>query len=326
MKKSVRIGITTGESSGICPEIIEKVMSDKALCSMYDLQVLKVDNDPAGILSLEAASEALRKKSIDAVVTCPICKKSASEAGFKHIGHTEYFASQFGVPGREPLMFMVSDSLRVALVTKHVAIADVPKMITKDKIIAHLRSLKRSLEVDFGINAPRIAVLGLNPHSGEEGMLGREEIEEITPAIIEANEEGILAFGPFASDGFFGSNAHLKYDAVLAMFHDQGLAPFKSLAFSEGVNFTAGLPIVRTSPAHGVGRDIVGKGIASADALRAAIYTAVDVVRSRRKFAEINANPLKKQHNEHNDSPRRGNPHKEANVDELLQNVVDKAH
>lgn len=316
MKNNIRIGITQGHLAGVGPEIIEKVMSDKALTSLYSLEVFAVENDPAGVRSLEEACEALRNKTIDAVVTCPICKKAATEAGFEYIGHTEYFSAKFGIQGREPLMFMVSDTLRVALVTKHTKLADVASMISTQRIVDHLRSLKRSLEVDFGIRAPKIAVLGLNPHCGEEGLLGEEERNFITPAINVANEEDILAFGPFAADGFFGSGSYHHFDAVLAMYHDQGLAPFKALSFNEGVNFTAGLPVVRTSPAHGVGLDIAGQGIASPDALRAAIYTAIDIVRGRRQYAEMTANPLPKSQNDN----RRGNgaPQKEANVEDLL--------
>lgn len=318
MKNNIKIGITRGHLAGIGPEIIEKVINDTAITSLYSLEVFAADDDPTGVRSLEMACEALRNKTIDAVVTCPICKKAAAEAGFEHIGHTEYFSSKFGVQGREPLMFMVSDTLRVALVTKHTRLADVPAMISTQRIVDHLRSLKRSLEVDFGIRAPKIAVLGLNPHCGEEGLLGDEERNYITPAIDVANEENILAFGPFAADGFFGSGSYHHFDAVLAMYHDQGLAPFKALSFSEGVNFTAGLPVVRTSPAHGVGLDIAGRGIASADALRAAIYTAIDIVRNRYQYGEMTANPLPKSQL---DNPRRGNnnaPQKEANVEDML--------
>ncbi len=321
MKKEIKIGITRGDSLGVGPELTDIIMSEKVLRSMYNLKVFDVDDDPTGVRSLEAATEALRNKSIDAIVTNPICKKRAAEAGFGHIGHTEFFSSRFGVSGREPLMFMICDSLRVALVTKHVPLSEVPSMISTQRILDHLRSLKRSLEVDFGIRGPKIAVLGLNPHCGEEGLLGNEERNFIIPTIDIANDEGILAFGPFAADGFFGSGAYLKFDAVLAMYHDQGLAPFKALSFSEGVNYTAGLPVVRTSPAHGVGFDIAGKGIASPDALKAAIYAAADIVRSRRAYAEMTANPLQKQTNEHNEGGRRGAPHKDVNVDELLETI-----
>lgn len=321
MTNDIKIGITRGDSLGVGPELIEIIMGEKSLRSMYNLQIFDLNDDPTGVKSLEAATEALQNRTIDAVVTCPICKQRAAEAGFGHIGHTEFFSSRFGVQGREPLMFMISDSLRVALVTKHIPVSEIPAMISTNRIIEHIRSLKRSLEVDFGIRAPKIAVLGLNPHCGEEGLLGNEERNFITPAIDVAKEEGILAFGPFAADGFFGAGSYHHFDAVLAMYHDQGLAPFKALSFNEGVNFTAGLPVVRTSPAHGVGFDIVGKGIASAEALRAAIYAANDIVRSRRNFAEMTANPLQKQQGEHNDSGRRGTPHKDVNVDELLETI-----
>ncbi len=316
MKNSIKIAITSGHKAGVATEIIEQILADKALTSLYNLSVISIDDDPTGIKALDAAVEALKKKEIDAVVTAPISKAEASEAGFSAIGHTEFFASHFQVEGREPLMVLMSDGLKVALVTKHTAITEVAPLIKKDVVLSHIRSLSRSLTVDFKINAPKIAVLALNPHAGENGMLGREEIEEIIPAIEAANIEGIYAFGPFAADGYFGSGAYAKFDATLAMYHDQGLAPFKTLAFDGGVNYTAGLPIVRTSPGHGVGLDIAGKGIASSSAMRAAIYAAADIVRSRRHYGEISANPLKKHHHESNDN-RRG-AHKDVNVDELF--------
>lgn len=319
MKNIIKIGITVGDATGIGGEIIEKVLSDKRFKDMYPVEIFRVKDDPTGIKSLYAGAEALRGKQIAALVTCPIDKARAAEAGFEHIGHTEYFAKEFGVPGREPLMFMVSENLRVALVTKHVALSDVPPMITTQKVLDTIRSIKRSLQVDFAIPSPRIAVLGLNAHSGEHGLLGHEEINFISPAINVAIEEGTFAFGPFAADGFFGSGAYSTYDAVVAMYHDQGLIPFKTLSFDSGVNFTAGLPVVRTSPCHGTGADIAGKGIADENSLRAAIYTATDIVRSRRTFAALIANPLQRQEVENND--RRSNrPIKDENVEDLFAN------
>ncbi len=316
MKNTINIGITSGHKAGVATEIIEKVMADKSLTSTYKLTLISIDDDPTGVKALEASVEALKSKTIDAVVTAPISKSEAAAAGFSAIGHTEFFASHFKKEGREPLMVLMSDSLKVALVTKHTAISEVAPLIKKELILSHIRSLARSLTVDFKISSPKIAILALNPHAGENGMLGREEIDEIIPAIEAANIEGIYAFGPFAADGYFGSGAYTKFDATLAMYHDQGLAPFKTLAFDGGVNFTAGLPIVRTSPGHGVGLDIAGKGIASASALRAAIYAAADIVRSRRYYGEISANPLKKHH--HEDSNNRRGTQRDVNVDELL--------
>ncbi len=316
MKNKIKIGITSGHKAGVATEIIEQITSDKNIKAMFDLKVISLEDDPTGIKALDAAAEALRKKEIDAVVTAPISKSEAGAAGFKYIGHTEFFTANFAVEGRQPVMFLISEGIRVALVTKHTAINEVAANITVESIVDHLRSLSRSLTVDFGIDSPKIAVLGLNPHCGDGGLIGKEEQEIITPAIEAACREGIYAFGPFAADGFFGSGTYSKFDAVLAMYHDQGLAPFKALAFDGGVNFTAGLPVVRTSPGHGVGLDIAGKGIASPASMRSAIYAAADIVRSRRRFAEMTANPLRKQHSDSHDN-RRG-PHKDVNVDEMF--------
>lgn len=317
MQNKIKIGITRGDERGIGREIIEKVLSDKRFTQMYPCEVFDLQDDMAGILSLDAAVEAYRSRRVDAIVTCPIDKGAAHAAGFGFVGHTEYFAHHFGVQGREPLMFMISDRLRVALVTKHVALEDVAAMITVDRVLGHIRSLKRSLEVDFGVRAPRIAVLGLNPHCGEGGMLGQQEQQFIAPAVKSAMDEGVLAFGPFAADGFFGSGNFAKFDAVLAMYHDQGLAPFKALVFQDGVNFTAGLPIVRTSPAHGVGLDIAGQDIADPSSLRAAIYSATDIVRARQLYGQMTANPLQKQ-NVEPDRGHRGGATRDVNVDELF--------
>lgn len=315
MQNRIKIGITRGDERGIGREIIAKVLEDKRFTQMCPCEIFDAQDDMAGIKSLDAAVEAYRAHTIDAIVTCPIDKAAAAAAGFGFVGHTEYFAHHFATPGREPLMFMIAPSVRVALVTKHVALENVTPMLSVQLVLDHLRSLRRSLEVDFLIRAPRIAVLGLNPHCGEQGMLGDQEARIISPAIDAANNEGILAFGPFAADGFFGSGNYAKFDAVLAMYHDQGLAPFKTIAFENGVNFTAGLPIVRTSPAHGVGLDIAGKDIADPSSLRAAIYAATDIVRARRTYGAMTANPLQKQFME---PDRGGRAQKDVNVDELF--------
>lgn len=244
------------------------------------------------LASLQAASKELEDGLIDAVVTSPINKANIQSDEFRFPGHTEYLDARFHES--EPLMMMVSDQMRVGLVTIHLPLAEVAKNITTLAVLEKLRALKRSLIRDFGIREPKIAVLGLNPHAGDLGLLGKEEQEIIKPALVTANDEKILAFGPFAADGFFGSGAYKRYDAVLAMYHDQGLAPFKALAGDEGVNFTAGLSVVRTSPAHGVGYDIAGKNQAHEGSFRAALYLAADVVRNRRFYDEISANPLKK--------------------------------
>lgn len=252
------------------------------------------------IASLNAAVRDLKAGKIDVLVTCPINKKNTTGDDFGFIGHTEYLAAEFG--DAEPLMFMVSDTLKVGLVTMHIPLARVPEAVTTEAVLGHIRALKRSLERDFNIVGPKIAVLGLNPHAGDDGLLGTEEQEVIIPAIQSAKYENILAFGPFAADGFFGSGAYRKFDAVLAMYHDQGLAPFKALTFADGVNFTAGLSVVRTSPAHGVGFDIAGKMVADAAPLRAAIYQAIDIFRNRQVFDEASADPL--QHFSKNDRER----------------------
>jgi len=245
----------------------------------------------AALASLQAASKDLEEGLIDAVVTSPINKANIQSDEFRFPGHTEYLDARFH--DTEPLMMMVSDLMRVGLVTIHLPLAEVAPHITTQAILDKLRALKRSLVRDFGIREPRIAVLGLNPHAGDAGLLGNEEQEIIKPAIVSATDENILAFGPFAADGFFGSGGYKNYDAVLAMYHDQGLAPFKALAGEDtGVNFTAGLSVVRTSPAHGVGYDIAGKNVANEGSFRSALYLAADVVRNRKFYDEISANPL----------------------------------
>lgn len=255
--------------------------------------------------SLEMATNDLATNKVDVLVTAPIDKDSINAAGFQFPGHTEYLASMAGT--EQVLMFLVSDVLKIGIVTGHVPLKDVAQGITKERIVTKLRMMSESLVRDFAINSPKIAVLGLNPHAGDNGLLGSEEKDIIIPAIREASEQGIYAFGPYGADGFFGSGSYKKFDGVLAMYHDQGLAPFKAIAFDNGVNFTAGLPIVRTSPAHGVAYDLAGKGIADASSMRAAIFTALDVYENRRKYREFASNPLKKQEirDEERESPRR---------------------
>lgn len=244
-------------------------------------------------LSLEKATEDLATNKIDILVTAPISKEAIIKAGFQFPGHTEYLAHLSGVD--EALMVMVSPNLKVALVTSHIALKDVSKALTKEKVYAKIKALENSLKKDFGIIRPKIAVLGLNPHAGENGKMGTEESEAISPAIQQAKNENILAFGPYPADGFFGSNLLNQFDGILAMYHDQGLTAFKALAFDEGVNYTAGLPIVRTSPDHGTAFDIAGKNKASGQSFRSAIYLAMDVYRNRQFIKEINANPLQEQ-------------------------------
>lgn len=243
--------------------------------------------------SLEKATEDLASGKIDVLVTAPISKEAIGKAGFKFPGHTEYLADMAGQ--EEALMMMVSGALRVALVTSHLPLKDVPAALTKEKVVSKIKVLEASLKKDFGIQRPRIAVFGLNPHASENGKMGYEEADVIIPAIKEATSAGIFAAGPFPADGFFGSNARAQFDGVLAMYHDQGLAAFKALAFEDGVNFTAGLPIVRTSPDHGTAYDIAGQNTANPQSMRSAIYLAIDVYRTHQFFKEINENPLQVQ-------------------------------
>lgn len=242
--------------------------------------------------SLEAAVNDLASNKVDVLITCPINKDTIQSDTFQFPGHTEYLANMSNV--EESLMFLVSDTMRIGVATGHVPLKEVSEKLTKESILKKLRLMKESLERDFGVNKPRIAVLGLNPHAGDNGLLGSEEQDVILPAIREAENE-MTVFGPYGADGFFGTAQYKNFDGVLAMYHDQGLAPFKALAFDSGVNFTAGLPIVRTSPDHGTGYEIAGKGVASPDSLRAAIFAACDIFKYRKVFKEISANPLQPQ-------------------------------
>lgn len=244
-------------------------------------------------ISLEKATQDLASGKIDVLVTAPISKETIQMAGFKFPGHTEYLAHLSGK--EDALMMMVSDNLRVALVTSHIPLKEVVANVTEERVLKKIIELEKSLKKDFGIVRPKIAVLGLNPHAGERGKLGTEESEKISPAIQKAMEKGILTFGPYPADSFFGSRDYANFDGVLAMYHDQGLTGFKTIAFDNGVNFTAGLPIVRTSPDHGTAFGIAGKGTANEQSMRSAIYLAIDVYRTRKFIKEINKDPLKKQ-------------------------------
>lgn len=243
----------------------------------------------AAMTSLERAVADIKEGYIDVLVTAPINKRAMVGEGFGYTGHTEYLEKEFGVD--EVAMIMVCDRLKVGVVTGHIALKDVVKSITREKIVRKLRLMKDSLERDFGIDAPKIAVLGLNPHCGDGGLLGDEEQQIILPAVQDANEEGILAFGPYSPDGFFGTS-YSRFDAVLAMYHDQGLTPFKALAFEEGVNFTAGLPIVRTSPDHGTAYEMAGRDMADPRSMMAAIYTAIDIFNSRAEYDDLVENRM----------------------------------
>lgn len=243
------------------------------------------------VKSLVAAVEALKDKKIDGLVTAPIHKKNIQSPDFSFSGHTPYLRQAFGV--KDVLMLMSSDNFRVGLVTEHVPVSEIPRFITREAVLSKLNILRDSLTRDFGIDKPRVAVLGLNPHAGDEGLIGREEEDIIKPAIKDA-KHNMLVYGPFSADAFFARNQQQKFDAVLAMYHDQGLIPFKSLAFGEGINYTAGLPAVRTSPDHGTAFDIAGKNRADAGSFLAAVYGCLDIVQKRRDFQENHKNPLKK--------------------------------
>ncbi|MDE6324220.1 MAG: 4-hydroxythreonine-4-phosphate dehydrogenase PdxA [Paramuribaculum sp.] len=254
----------------------------------------------AAFVALEAAVADLRAEKIDAIVTAPINKATIRSGEFNFPGHTEYLESSLAENGEKALMILATENLRVALVTIHTPLATVASEITTEKVESKIIDFNSALVKDFAIPHPRIAVLSLNPHSGENGLIGTEEKDQIIPAIENARTARINCFGPFASDGFFGSGQWKKFDGILAMYHDQGLAPFKALAMDAGVNITSGLPYVRTSPDHGTGFDIAGKGDASEESMRQAIYSAIDIIRSRRLHTEITRNPLKKQYVERN--------------------------
>jgi 4-hydroxythreonine-4-phosphate dehydrogenase len=244
------------------------------------------------ILSLMQAGLALKENKIQGLVTAPFHKKNVQHPEFTHTGHTPYLRELFGV--KDALMLMVAENMRVGLVTEHVPLKDVSALVTREAILGKLRILKESLRKDFGIDKPRIAVLGLNPHAGDEGLVGTEEESVIRPAVIEARKNDLLVFGPYSADAFFARGQYAKFDAVLAMYHDQGLIPFKSLAIGEGVNYTAGLPGIRTSPDHGTAMDIAGKNRADESSFREAVFTCIDIFNKRMGYADARRNPIRK--------------------------------
>lgn len=252
-----------------------------------------VQNEIGGkyaLLSLKNTVADLLDHKVDVMVTAPINKKNMQQDGFDFPGHTEYLA----VEGRTEnyIMMLVSDAMRVAFVTGHIPIKNVSGQLTKEKIVAKIKLINDTLKRDFGVRKPKIAVLGLNPHAGDSGLLGTEENDIILPAVKDAQYLNILAAGPYSADGFFGSEQYKKFDCILCMYHDQGLIPFKAISFNSGVNYTAGLPFIRTSPDHGTGYDIAGKGIASEESFREAIYMAIDIYNKRAEYDNITANPL----------------------------------
>ncbi len=265
-----------------------------------DVKVTPGESTPeagaAARAALEQAVTDLKSGLVDALVTAPINKNNIQSAEFTFAGHTEYLEAALGEPDQHALMILCSDTLRVALVTTHLPLSDIPSAITRENVLEHIKAFSHSLRRDFGVHAPRIAVLSLDPHAGVGGLLGNEVNEVFVPAIIAAREERIMAFGPYSADGFFGSGANTHFDGVLAMYHDQGLAPFKTIAMDAGVNFTAGLDYVRTSPDHGTGYDIAGKNLADPTSMRQAIYTAIDICRNRVREDIATANPLRRQY------------------------------
>lgn len=263
-------------------------------------------------VSLEKATEEIIHGNADVLVTAPINKDNIQSKDFHFPGHTEYLAEKFG--GDSPLMFMVSRNLRIGVVTGHIPINQVSETVKKNTIVEKLKIMYHSLRRDFGIRKPKIAVLGLNPHAGDNGLIGEEEKTDIIPAIKELTNKGELCYGPFSADGFFADGKYNSFDAVLAMYHDQGLIPFKTLAFEDGVNFTAGLSVIRTSPGHGTAYDIAGKNLAKPDSFRAAVYLAIDVFRNRKMYDEANANPLP--------LPSQNDKGKDANINPFADEVL----
>lgn len=272
----------------------------------------------AAFKALEKAVSDVKRNAIDVLLTSPINKHNIQNKDFHFPGHTEYLENAFGGVGKKALMILLNENIRVALVTGHIPLSQVATTITQEDIMSKLKIFNQSLKQDFGIQRPRIAVLSLNPHAGDAGLLGNEEETIILPAMQEMEKKGILSFGPYPADGFFGSRSYEKFDGVLAMYHDQGLAPFKALAMEDGVNYTAGLSVIRTSPAHGTAYDIAGQNLASEESFRRALYLALDIYRNRRIYKEITANPLKRQYfDKGGDNEKLDLTKEESNVDTL---------
>lgn len=244
------------------------------------------------VKSLRAAVEALKKGEIDTLVTAPINKNNIQEADFKFPGHTDYLAQELQ---GDSLMFMVTDTLKVGLLTDHVAVKEVSDAITPELIKRKVALVEKSLRMDFALRKPKIAILGINPHSGDNGVIGKEDDEVLKPTIKELTGLGHLVYGPYSADSFFGSDSYKNFDAILAAYHDQGLIPFKTLSFGKGVNFTAGLSAVRTSPDHGTAYEIAGQGKADAGSFKEALFTALRIYRNRKEYDQLTQNPLQKQ-------------------------------
>ncbi|MEL6986672.1 MAG: 4-hydroxythreonine-4-phosphate dehydrogenase PdxA [Bacteroidota bacterium] len=250
------------------------------------------DGGKYAYIALDKATEDINNGLIDVLVTAPINKEAMKMADFPYPGHTEYLTQKFG--GSQSLMMMVNDSLRVGLLSNHIPVSEVASKVTKEHFVKKLKIFNRSLKQDFGKERPTIAVLGLNPHAGDNGTIGKEDLEILRPAIIEAKKNGAMVMGPYPADGFFGNREYQKFDGILAMYHDQGLIPFKTISFGNGVNFTAGLKIVRTSPDHGTAYNIAGKNEADPSSFRNAVYNAIDIFRNRKDHSAIHANPIEK--------------------------------
>lgn len=339
------IAITAGDPNGVGYEIILKTLSDPHIheictpvvygnrshlkkyqemlrteeqplavkCEVIDCYKDDVPLQPgvatkeagrAAYLCLESATRDLKAGKVQALVTAPINKDTIQSDEFHFSGHTEYLTEQFAPETHESLMMMVSEAMRVALVCNHTPITKVGQMVTEDRMLRKLRVLNETLRQDFRIRRPRIAVLALNPHAGDNGLIGKEEQEVIVPALNKAKEQNLEVYGPYSADGFFGAGNFRHFDAVLAMYHDQGLIPFKTLDMS-GVNYTAGLSVVRTSPDHGTGYDLAGKGKADAASMRHALYMAIDTLAVRAEWKAINADPLKIEIKERPERPER---------------------
>ena len=326
-RKKIRVGISVGDLNGIGMEVILKTFMDKRMMDFctpivfassktasFHRKVKELNDKQANLLncwkedleikigescekiskyafiSLEKAKQSLQNNDIDVLVTAPINKSSIQKNQADFIGHTEYLEQNF--EGKS-VMMMVSNNMKIAFVTSHVPLSEVPSLLTTDKICEKLRSINNTLIQDFGIRRPKIAVLGLNPHAGEDGMLGKEEDEIIIPAIQKSKEkDDVLSFGPYPADSFFTPTNLNRFDAILSMYHDQGLTPFKTLSFWDGVNYTSGLNIVRTSPVHGTGYDIAGKNIANAQSFRESVYLACDIIKKRRSYLSLKSNSL----------------------------------
>ena len=329
--RKIRVGITHGDINGVGYEVILKTFSDPTMLELctpviygspkvaaYHRKAMEIPTNFSIVNTAEDAQDGrvnvvncieeelkveLSKPTPEAgkaALTAPINKHTIQSDTFHFPGHTEYIEERVG-DGQKALMILLKGDFRVALVTGHVPVRDIAGMLTKELIMEKMEIFHQSLKKDFGIDNPRIAVFSLNPHAGDHGLLGTEEEEIIIPAMKEMIAKGVQCFGPYPADGFMGSGNYTHFDGILAMYHDQGLAPFKALAMDEGVNFTAGLPIVRTSPAHGTAYDIAGKGVASEDSFRQAVYVAMDVFRNRAWEKEISARPLRKQYYEKRD-------------------------